>query len=113
LKRYLFILFLLAGVFLSGRADSDPNLAAVDRSTPSSGQNLYYSLSCHGCHIHKEQGFKQGPDLDGISSVLSRKELEMQLTTPRHRKKNSRMPSFAFVQPMELQSLLDFLETLK
>jgi Cytochrome c len=97
---------------LSGRADSDVDLASVDQST-SSGQNLYYSLSCHGCHLLKEQGFKQGPDLDGISSVLSRGELEIQLTTPRHRQKDSRMPSFAFVQPMELQILLDFLETLK
>jgi len=113
LKRYLVILFLLTGAFLSGRADSDTNLAGVDQSTPSSGQNLYYSLSCHGCHILKEEGFKQGPDLDGISSVLSREELKIHLTRPRLRQKNSRMPSFAFVQPMELQSLLDFLEELK
>jgi cbb3-type cytochrome oxidase cytochrome c subunit len=113
LIRYLVILILLIGILLSGSADSGTNLSSVDQSTPSSGQNLYCRLSCHGCHILKEQGFKQGPDLDGISRVLSRKELEIQLTTPRHRKKNSRMPSFAFVQPMELQSLLDFLEILK
>jgi hypothetical protein len=85
----------------------------ADPATPSLGQELYQRLSCRGCHAWQGHGGEVGPVLNGVGSRLSRTELETQLLTPRRRQPDSRMPSFAFVRPTELQALLDFLESLK
>jgi cbb3-type cytochrome oxidase cytochrome c subunit len=76
------------------------------------GHDLYQRLSCHGCHALQGRGGEVGPTLDRVGSRLAREELETQLLTPRRRQANSRMPSFAFVRPLELQALLDFLHSL-
>jgi mono/diheme cytochrome c family protein len=86
---------------------------AADQVPPVLGQELYPRLACHGCHTLQGQGGKVGPRLDGVGSRLSDEELAMQLSTPHCRGNDSRMPSFAFVRPFELQKLLDFLQTLK
>jgi cbb3-type cytochrome oxidase cytochrome c subunit len=70
-------------------------------------------LACHGCHALQGQSGNVGPSLEGIGNCLDRQELELQLLTPRRRQHDSRMPSFAFVRPLELQGLLDFLQTLQ
>jgi cbb3-type cytochrome oxidase cytochrome c subunit len=101
-------------VLLSGSASWNIIfLAASDQSTPDAGQKLYRNLSCYGCHVVNGQGGKEGPNLDGIGRQFSRRDLEIQLTTPRLRQSNSRMPSFAFLQAHELENLVVFLETLK
>jgi mono/diheme cytochrome c family protein len=86
---------------------------AADPATPSLGQELYQRLSCRGCHALEGRGGEVGPVLNGVGNRLSRNELEAQLLTPRRRQADSRMPSFAFVRPKELQALVDFLESLK
>ncbi len=86
---------------------------AAEPAPPASGQGLYDRLACHGCHARQGQGGTVGPALDGVGSRLSRDDLELQLSTPRQRQADSRMPSFAFVRPFELRELVDFLQTLK
>jgi mono/diheme cytochrome c family protein len=98
---------------LSGGAALCSSLSSTDQSGTASGFILYHSLACHGCHSLNGQGEKEGPDLAGIGNRLSRQELEVKLTEPLHRQSYSRMPSFAFVRPQELQDLVNFLQSLK
>ncbi len=100
-------------VILLGGTGLTASHPAADPATPSLGQELYHRLSCHGCHALQGRGGDVGPVLDRVGSHLSRPELETQIVTPRCRQADSRMPSFAFVRPFELQALLDFLESLK
>jgi mono/diheme cytochrome c family protein len=98
---------------LSGGAALCTSISGSDHSTTSSAFNLYHSLACHGCHSINGQGEIEGPDLAGVGNRLSRQELEAKLTAPIHRQSYSRMPSFAFVRPQELQDLVNFLQSLK
>jgi hypothetical protein len=113
LLQFFKIPIVLVAVLLSGGLPLSSIFPAEDQSTTASGIILYHRLSCCGCHILKGQGGKEGPNLDGVASRLLRQELEVQLTTPRHRQSSSRMPSFAFMRPNELQNIMDFLQTLK
>ena len=100
-------------VVLLGNAPSNSFAQAGNASTIASGAHLFHGLACCGCHELSGQGDKAGTDLDGVGSRLSRQELEVQLKTPRQRRSASRMPSFAFVRPQELDKLLDFLQASK
>jgi len=86
---------------------------AAPQAPPAPGQELYSRLACYGCHTLQGKGGKVGPALDRIGSTLSGEELATQLSTPRCRRNDSRMPSFAFVRPFELQGLVDYLQALK
>jgi cytochrome c2 len=86
---------------------------AADLASPALGQELFSRLACNGCHTLQGRGGHIGPALDRVGSRLSGEELATQLSTPRRRRPDSRMPSFAFVRPWELQELLDFLQTLQ
>ena len=99
-------------VVLLGNAALNSFALTGNDSTTASGAHLFQSLACCGCHA-KGQGSTEGPDLDGVGSRLSRQELEVQLKTPRQRRSDSRMPSFAFVRSQELDKLLDFLQASK
>jgi hypothetical protein len=98
-------------LLLGGRTSTagDP---VADRASLSPGQDLYQRLSCRGCHTLEGRGGEVGPTLDRVGSRLSREELETQLLTPYRRHPDSRMPSFAFVRLCELQTLLDFMQSL-
>jgi ubiquinol-cytochrome c reductase cytochrome b subunit len=100
-------------VILLGGTGLTAGHPVADPATPTLGQDLYQRLSCRGCHAWQGRGGEVGPVLNGVGSRLSRTELETQILTPRRRQADSRMPSFAFVRPKELQALLDFLESLK
>ena len=99
------LVIMLGGTGLTaGHAAADPSAL---------GHDLYQRLSCHGCHTLQGRGGEVGPVLDGVGSRLSLEKLKTQLLTPHQRRTDSRMPSFAFVRPWELQELLDFLQSLK
>lgn len=104
----LTLMMLLLGP--AGLAWSAGQANAAPAARPEMGADLYQRLSCRGCHVLAGQGGEAGPVLDGVGGRLSREELEIQLLTPRRRRADSRMPSFAFVRPVELQALLDFLQ---
>jgi mono/diheme cytochrome c family protein len=86
---------------------------AAPQAPPASGQELYSRLACYGCHALQGKGGKLGPALDQTGSRLSGEELATQLSTPHCRRIDSCMPSFAFVRPLELQGLVEYLQTLK
>lgn len=97
-----------------GLAGGLPELCrAEERVRSAPGPELYARLACHGCHALEGRGGTLGPALDRVGSRRSREELAVQLMTPRRRHLDSRMPSFAFVRPEELQTLLDYLQTLQ
>ena len=100
-------------IILLGNAAFNSFALSGNGATTASGTHLFQSLACHGCHSVQGQGSTEGPDLDGVGNRLSRQELEVQLKTPRLRRSDSRMPSFAFVRPQELDKLLDFLQASK
>jgi hypothetical protein len=103
-KAILLVLVLLENVVFGSFA------LAGDDSAIASGANLFQSLACIGCHNYYGQDNLEGLDLDRVGRNLSRQELEVQLKTPRQLRSDSRMPSFTFVRPLELQNLLDFLQ---
>jgi mono/diheme cytochrome c family protein len=110
--RYLIIIIAGLTMGLAGGAAFGAGQAA-SQGPRASGQELYSRLACNGCHALQGQGGKVGPALDRVGSRLSGEELATQLSTPRCRRNDSRMPSFAFVRPFELQELVDYLQTLK
>jgi cytochrome c2 len=101
---------ILAVLMLMGIAALNSFALAGNDSTASTGENFFQSLACGGCHAINGQGSKEGPDLTSVGKYFSRQELELKLKMPRSLRKDSPMPSFAFVQPQELQKLLDFLQ---
>lgn len=101
------IIWLQSVIFL----EAFPASAAL-KTTIESGSDLYQRLSCHGCHAWHNRGGEVGPVLDGVGGRSTREALETQILTPRQRQADSRMPSFAFVKPAEIQALLDFLQSL-
>lgn len=104
----------VAGCIWLPPAVCQPNLQvpAGTKTYHEFGRDLYQRLSCHGCHaLHGKDG-EMGPALNGVGSRLARGDLETQILTPRRRRTDSRMPSFAFIKPDELRQLLDFLQSL-
>ncbi len=74
------------------------------------GAQLYQRLACHGCHSRQGAGGSLGPALDRLYERLSPQEVETQLLTPRRRRTDSRMPSFAFLRTQELRDLVAFVQ---
>lgn len=106
LWRQLGLLTLALGLILAG-CQQQPKANA---DLPLAGAELYHRLACHGCHSRHDSGGTLGPPLDHLERRLPRTEVAKQLLTPRQRHAESRMPSFAFVRPQELQILLNFLQ---
>jgi mono/diheme cytochrome c family protein len=104
---------ILVAVVILGNTVLNSFARTGNDSTTASGAHLFQGLACCGCHAIQGQGSTEGPDLDGVGSRLSRQELEVQLKTPRRRRCDSQMPSFAFVRPQESHNLLDFLQASK
>ena len=68
-------------------------------------------LGCFACHA-------AGPGhlavaLNGVSSRLSREQLQVALTQPRQLYPGAKMPSYAYLPGAERTALLDFLSNLK
>ena len=92
-----------AGAFASANPDPSPREL---------GQDIFQRLACHGCHSPSSPASHQGPDLGQVGQRLGPADLLTQLSTPRQRRADSRMPSFAFVRPHEIQALLEYVQSL-
>jgi cytochrome c551/c552 len=78
------------------------------------GKALVDSAGCKGCHRIHGSGGTMGPALDGVGRRLSRKRLRQKLVRPGAGKKGgSLMPSYAHLTETDLNSLIDYLESLK
>lgn len=77
-----------------------------------SGPELYQRLNCWACHERRELAAVAAPDLREAGRRLAPAALEEQLLTPRRRRADSRMPSFAFLRPEEIRELMAYLAEL-
>jgi len=80
----------------------------------SGGPDLTGRLGCFACHsLRGFGGGDRASPLDDIGARLSRADLQKVVTYPRQLHPGAKMPSYAYLPPAELQTLLDFLGSLK
>jgi len=77
------------------------------------GAELAGRLGCLACHALNGSGGKLAAPLDGVGARLSVKELAIAIAYPRQRHPGAKMPSYAYLPPMEQAALVEFLQTLK
>jgi len=77
------------------------------------GAELAGRLGCIACHALQGQGGKLAAPLDGVGARLTPRELGIAIAYPRQRHPRAKMPSYAYLPPMEQAVLVKFLETFK
>jgi mono/diheme cytochrome c family protein len=70
-------------------------------------------LGCLACHALNGSGGKLAAPLDGVGARLSAAELARAIAYPRQRHAGAKMPSYAYLPPVEQAALVEFLQTLK
>jgi len=76
------------------------------------GAELAGRLGCLACHANGPGGKLAAP-LDGVGARLTAGELGVAIAYPRQRHPRAKMPSYAYLPPMEQAALVEFLQTLK
>lgn len=77
------------------------------------GAELAGRLGCLACHAITGQGGKVATPLDGVGARLTPRELGVSITYPRQLHPRAKMPSYAYLPPLEQAALVKFLESLK
>jgi mono/diheme cytochrome c family protein len=77
------------------------------------GAELAGRLGCMACHTLNGPGGKLAAPLEGVGARLTAGELAQAIAYPRQRHPGARMPSYAYLPPMEQAALVEFLQTLK
>jgi mono/diheme cytochrome c family protein len=77
------------------------------------GAELSGRLGCLACHALNGSGGKLAAALDGVGTRLTAGELAIAIAYPRQRHPRAKMPSYAYLPPMEQAALVEFLQTLK
>jgi mono/diheme cytochrome c family protein len=77
------------------------------------GADLAGRLGCLACHAPNRTGSKLAAPLDGVGGRLTASELAIAIAYPRQRHPRAKMPSYAYLPPMEQAALVEFLQTLK
>ena len=77
------------------------------------GPELAGRLGCLACHSLQGQGGKLAAPLNGVGGRLTPRELGIAIAYPRQRHPGAKMPSYAYLPPMEQEALVNFLKTLK
>ena len=77
------------------------------------GAELAGRLGCLACHALHGPGGKLAAPLDGVGARLTPRELALAIAYPRQRHPGAKMPSYAYLPPMEQAALVEFLQTLK
>jgi mono/diheme cytochrome c family protein len=77
------------------------------------GQELVNSLGCKGCHKIGDSGGTLGPALNGIGKRMTAMQIRRQLVDPKANNPQSLMPSFQRLPAEDIQTLVDYLGTLK
>jgi mono/diheme cytochrome c family protein len=82
--------------------------------TPGSqGAELAGRLGCLACHALNGHGGKLGAPLDGVGARLTPQELAIAIAEPRQRHPRAKMPSYAYLPPLEQAALVKYLKTLR
>ena len=87
------------------------SLAGAQEKPP--GAELAGRLSCFACHSLAGQGGNLAQALDEVGSHLLPDQLTMILLRPRTHNPKASMPSYAYLQPHELQALINYLMSLQ
>ena len=77
------------------------------------GAELAGRLGCLACHALNGPGGKLAAPLDGVGARLTAGELAIAIAYPRQRHPRAKMPSYAYLPPIEQAALVEFLQTLK
>jgi hypothetical protein len=77
------------------------------------GAELAGRLGCLACHALNGHGGTLAAPLDGVGARLTPGELAISLAYPRQRHPRAKMPSYAYLPPLEQAALVNFLNTLK
>jgi mono/diheme cytochrome c family protein len=77
------------------------------------GAELAGRLGCLACHALTRPGGKLATPLDGVGARLTPRELGVSIAYPRQRHPRAKMPSYAYLPPLEQAALVKFLENLK
>jgi mono/diheme cytochrome c family protein len=77
------------------------------------GPELAGRLGCLACHSLNGKGGKLAAPLDGVGGRLTTQELGIAIASPRQRHPRAKMPSYAYLPPLEQAILVNFLENLK
>jgi len=88
-------------------------LAPTAPARAADAQELINALGCKGCHQIAGSGGTLGPALDGVGSRLGEKELRQQMVNPKAKNAASMMPAFDHLPEKDLQTLIDYLQSLK
>jgi mono/diheme cytochrome c family protein len=72
-----------------------------------------YNQKCTMCHIVKGRGGAIGPELTKVSSRLSAGDIKAQLENPKKKNPASTMPAFRTLPKVEMDALLEYLNTLR
>ena len=88
-------------------------LACPGSRAQAQGAELSGRLGCLACHALQGQGGKLAAPLDGVGARLTPRELGIAIAYPRQRHPRAKMPSYAYLPPMEQAVLVKFLETFK
>jgi cbb3-type cytochrome oxidase cytochrome c subunit len=91
----------LAGLWGCSRPQKPPRLELAVR------------LGCFACHSLGRQGGELAAPLDRVGARLSPQKLQIALTCPRRLYPHARMPSYAYLPPVEQKTLLNYLESLQ
>lgn len=76
------------------------------------GEKLF-NRKCTMCHIVKGRGGAIGPDLTKVAIRMSESQLHAKIAYPKKTHPGTSMPSFATLEPTEMQALVTFLKTLR
>ena len=87
--------------------------AGVGGKELTSGQQLYRSQGCSGCHMISGIGGTTGPDLTKVGSRRDRKWLFEHFEDPQKVVATSAMPSFKHLGEQGLNDLTDYMLTLR
>jgi hypothetical protein len=88
-------------------------LACPGSRAQAQGAQLAERLGCLACHALNGSGGKLGAAFDGIGARLTAGELALAIAYPRQRHPRAKMPSYAYLPPLEQAALVEFLQTLK
>ena len=77
------------------------------------GAELAGRLGCLACHALNGPGGKLAAPLNGVGARLTPQELAIAIAYPRQRHPRAKMPSYAYLSPMEQAALVRYLESLK
>jgi mono/diheme cytochrome c family protein len=77
------------------------------------GEELAGRLGCLACHALTRQGGKVAAPLDGVGARLTPRELGVAIAYPHQRHPRAKMPSYAYLPPLEQAALVKFLESLQ